>query len=149
MIKIESFGFSKTRTLLNNKIIKMIMLVVLLKKTFWYVNCRNEEKYQCLIKKTNQLTLKSLKKVVWKIFIEFSNNTQNVYKNIEEYNSERKRKVLLVFDDMIGDMINSKNFYHMVAELVIRGKNVWIFLVFAKRLIKKLYSKRLENTWMK
>ena len=117
MIKIESFGFSKTRTLLNNQIIKMIMLVVLLKKTFWYVNCRNEEKYQCLIKKTNQLTLKSLKKVVWKIFIEFSNNTQNVYKNIEEYNSERKRKVLLVFDDMIGDMINNKSFNQILNEL--------------------------------
>ena len=133
MIKIESFGFSKTRTLLNNQIIKMIMLVVLLKKTFWYVNCRNEEKYQCLIKKTNQLTLKSLKKVVWKIFIEFSNNIQNAYKNIEEYNSKRKRKVLLVFDNMIGDMINNKNFNHMVAELFIRGKNVWIFLVLVTK----------------
>ena len=77
--------------------------------------------------------MKSLKKVVWKIFIEFSNNIQNAYKNIEEYNSKRKRKVLLVFDDIIDDMINNKNFNHMVAELFIRGKNVWIFLVFVTK----------------
>ena len=33
---------------------------------------------------------------------------QNVYKNIEEYNIGKKRKVLIVFDDMIADMINNK-----------------------------------------
>ena len=34
---------------------------------------------------------------------------QDVYKNIEEYNTDKKRKILIVFDDMIADMINNKN----------------------------------------
>ena len=42
-------------------------------------------------------------------FIEYSNDMQEVYKNIEEYNPSKKRKVLIVFDDMIADMINNKN----------------------------------------
>ena len=41
-------------------------------------------------------------------FIEYSNNMQDVYKNIEEYNPDKKHKVLIVFDDMIADMISNK-----------------------------------------
>ena len=43
-----------------------------------------------------------------KAFMDYSNNMQDVYKNIEEYNPGKKRKVLIVFDDMIADMINNK-----------------------------------------
>ena len=43
-----------------------------------------------------------------KAFIEYSNNMQDVYKNIEEYNPDKKHKVLIVFDDMIADMISNK-----------------------------------------
>ena len=45
----------------------------------------------------------------FKAFIEYSNNMNNIYKNIEEYNSNKKRKILIVFDDMIADMYNNKN----------------------------------------
>ena len=41
-------------------------------------------------------------------FMKYSNDMQNVYKNIEDYNPGKKRKVLIVFDDMIADMINNK-----------------------------------------
>ena len=44
-----------------------------------------------------------------KALIEHSNNMQNVYKNIEEYNPTRKCNVLIVFDDMIADMISNNN----------------------------------------
>ena len=47
---------------------------------------------------------------------------QNVYKNIEEYNSGKKRKFLIVFDDMIADMINNKRLSSIVIELFIRQK---------------------------
>ena len=40
--------------------------------------------------------------------MECSNDMPDVYKNIEEYNPDNKRKVLTVFDDMIADMINNK-----------------------------------------
>ena len=43
-----------------------------------------------------------------KASIEYSNDMQNVYKNIEEYNISKKRKILIAFDDMIADMINNK-----------------------------------------
>ena len=43
-----------------------------------------------------------------KLFIEYSNDMDNIYKNIEEYNPNKKWKTLIVFDDMIADMLNSK-----------------------------------------
>ena len=43
-----------------------------------------------------------------KAFMEYSNDMQYVYKNIEEYNLGKKRKILIVSDDMIADMINNK-----------------------------------------
>ena len=39
--------------------------------------------------------------------MEYSNDMQDVYKNIEDYNPIKKRKILIVFDDMIADMINN------------------------------------------
>ena len=49
---------------------------------------------------------------------------QDVYKNIEDYNPGKKRKVLIVFDDMIADMINNKRLHLIVTELLIRGRKV-------------------------
>ena len=54
---------------------------------------------------------------------------QDVYKNIEEYNSGEERKVLIVFDDMIADMINNKKLNPVVAELFIRGRKLNILKV--------------------
>ena len=55
---------------------------------------------------------------------------QDVYKNIEEYNPRQKRKILIVFDDMIADVINNKNLNSIVTELFIRGKKLNISIVF-------------------
>ena len=55
---------------------------------------------------------------------------QDVQKNIEEYNKGKKRKVLIVFDDMITDMINNKKLNSVVTELFIRGRKLNISLVF-------------------
>ena len=41
-------------------------------------------------------------------FIEYSNDMDDIYKNIEEYNPNKKRKILIVFDDMISDMLSNK-----------------------------------------
>ena len=54
----------------------------------------------------------------------------DVYKNIDEYNSSKKRKVLIVLDDMIADLINNKKLNSIVPELFIRGRKLNIFLVF-------------------
>ena len=55
---------------------------------------------------------------------------QDVYKNIEEYNLGKKRKVLIVFDDMIADMISNKKLNPIVTELFIRGGKLNISVVF-------------------
>ena len=54
---------------------------------------------------------------------------QDVYKNIDEYNTDKERKILIVFDDMIADMINNKK-NSIVTELFIRDRKLNISLVF-------------------
>ena len=54
----------------------------------------------------------------------------DIYKNIEEYNPNKKRKILIVFDDMIADMLSNKKLNPIVTELFIRGRKLNISLVF-------------------
>ena len=54
----------------------------------------------------------------------------DIYKNIEEYNQNKKHKVLIMFDDMIGDMLSNKQINPVVTELFIRGRKLNISLVF-------------------
>ena len=54
----------------------------------------------------------------------------DIYKNIEEYNPNKKRKILIVFDDMIADMLSNKKLNPIVTELFIRSKKLNISLVF-------------------
>ena len=65
-----------------------------------------------------------------KAFMEYSNDMQDVYKNIEGYNLMKKRKILIVFDDMIADMINNNKLNPIVTELFIRGRKFNISIVF-------------------
>ena len=55
---------------------------------------------------------------------------QDVYKNIEDYNPNEKCKVLIVFDDMIADMITNKKLNSIVTELFIRGRKYNISIAF-------------------
>ena len=72
---------------------------------------------------------------------------QDDYKNIDEYNVDKERKILIVFDDMIPDLINNKKLNSMITELFIRGRKLNISLV----LITQSYFKvpkdvRLNST---
>ena len=62
--------------------------------------------------------------------MEYSNDMQDVYKNNEDYNPGKKRKVLIVFDDMIADIINNKKYDSIVTELFTRGRKNNISVVF-------------------
>ena len=62
--------------------------------------------------------------------IEYSNNMDDIYKNIEKYNPNKKRKTLIVFDNMIADMFNNKELNSIVTELFIRDRKLNISLVF-------------------
>ena len=97
-------------------------------KIFLYAKDPYEAKYQFLINKRESTGLKHFNDP--KAFIEYSNDMQNVYKNIDEYNVVKERKILIVFDYMIADMINNKKLNSIVTELFIRGRKLNISLVF-------------------
>ena len=65
-----------------------------------------------------------------KAFMEYSNDMQDVYKSIEDYNTTKKRKVLIVFHDMIADMINNNKLNPIVTESFIGGRKLNISIVF-------------------
>ena len=54
----------------------------------------------------------------------------DIYKNIEGYNPNKKRKILIVFDNMIADMLSNKKLNPIVTELFIRRRNLNISLAF-------------------
>ena len=75
-------------------------------KIYLYAKDPYEAKYQLLINKGEITGLKHFNDA--KAFIEYLNDIQDVYKNVEEYNIGKKRKILIVFDDTIAAMINNK-----------------------------------------
>ena len=63
-------------------------------------------------------------------FIDYSQTIDDVYKNLKDYNQTKKRRVLIVFDDMIADMESKKKLSPVVTELFLRGRKLNILLVF-------------------
>ena len=63
-------------------------------------------------------------------FIECSNTMNDVYENIDDYNLNRKRKILIVFDEMIADIMTNKRFQSIIKGLFIRCRKLNISLVF-------------------
>ena len=55
---------------------------------------------------------------------------KDVYKNFDEHNVNKERKILIVFDDIIADMLNKKKLNSVVTELFIRGIKLNTSLVF-------------------
>ena len=93
-----------------------------------YAKYPYEDKFQFLIKKRESIGLKHFNNP--KDFIEYSNDMHDVYKSIDHYNHDKENKILIVFDDMIADMINNKKLNSIVKELFIRGRKFNISLVF-------------------
>ena len=87
-----------------------------------------EAKYQYLINICKRVGLKHFNDP--KAFTEYSNDVQDVYKNIDEYNINKEHKILKVFVDMIGDLINNKKLNSIETELFIWGRKLNISHVF-------------------
>ena len=68
-------------------------------------------------------------------FIEGSNIMDDVYQNIDDYNPSRKRKNLIVFNNMIADIMSNKKFLTMIKEFFIRCRKLNISLVLSHSLI--------------
>ena len=78
-----------------------------------------------------------------KAFIEYSNDMDDIYKNIKEYNPNKKRKTLIVFDDMIADMLSNKKLNPMVTELLLEEEKEAFFLFLSHNSIS-LFQKILD-----
>ena len=120
---IGGSGSEKTNILLN-----LISQQDHTDKIYLYGKDLSEPKYECLIKKREDAGIKHLNNS--NAFIECSNTMNDVYENIDDYNPTRKRKKLIVFDDMIVDIISNKKFQATVNELFIRCRKWNISLVF-------------------
>ena len=64
------------------------------------------------------------------VFIECSNTMDDIYENIDNYNPSRRRKMLIIFDYMIADIMRNKKFQSIIKELFIRWRKLNIYLVF-------------------
>ena len=96
-------------------------------KIYLYAKDLSESKYEFLIKNRENAGIKHVNDP--KAFIECL-NTMDIYENIDDYNPNRRRKILIVFDDMIADIMTNKKFQSIIKELFIRCRKLNISLVF-------------------
>ena len=117
----------------------------MIKYIYIYAKDLYEAKYQYLINKREKVGLGHFKDP--KAFMEYSNDMEDVYKYIENYNPGKKRKILIMFDDMIADMIINKKLNAVITELFIRGRKLNISIVFITQwYFKVLKDVRLNST---
>ena len=108
---IGSSGLGKTNSLIN-----LINEQDDIDKIYLYAKDLSEPKYEFFIKKRKDVGIKYCNHP--NAFIECSNKEDDVYQNIDDHNSNRKRKISIVFDNMIADVITNKQFQAIIKELL-------------------------------
>ena len=103
MLIIGPSGSGKTNTLLH-----LINNIYPIDKIYLYAKDLSEKKYEFLINKREQAGKKNLNDP--HAFIEYSNDVDDVLDDIDNYNKNRDKKVLIVFDDMIADIMRNEKF---------------------------------------
>ena len=116
MLIIGPSGSGKTNTLLY-----LINNFYPIDKIYLYAKDTAEKKYQFLINKRDQAGIKNLSDP--HAFIEYSNDMNDVLDDINSYNKNRDKKVLIIFDDMIADIMRSEKFKAIVKELLLDVEN--------------------------
>ena len=97
-------------------------------KIYLYVEDPFESKHQFLINGREKVGIKKLKNP--KAFTDYSQTTDHVYENLEDYNQTKKRRVLIVFGGMIADMESDKKLCAIVTELILKERKLNSSLVF-------------------
>ena len=123
MLIIGPSGSGKTNTLLH-----LIDKFHPIDEIYLYTKDTDEEKYQYLINKREQAGIKSLNDP--HPFIEYLNDMNDVLEDINNYNKKRDKKVLIIVDDTIADIMRSAKFKAIVKELFIRCRKLNISIVF-------------------
>ena len=112
IIIIGGSGSGKTNALIN-----LINEENDIDKIYLYARDLSKPKYEYLIKKHEDAGIKHLNDP--NAFIQCSNTMDDLYQNINDYNPIRKRKKLIVFDDMIADIMTNRRFQAIIKELLI------------------------------
>ena len=123
-------------------------------KIYLYAKDAYEGKYQYAINKRKCVGINHFNDP--KVFIEYSNDVRDVYNNINDYNPDKENEILIIFDDMIVDMINNKKhsivnsivnsiINSIVTKLFIRGRKLTIYLVFITQSYFKVLQDVLNN----
>ena len=123
MLIIGPSGSGKTNTLLH-----LINNFNPIDKIYLYAKDTDEKKYQFLINKREQAGIKNLNDP--HAFIEYSIDMDDVLDDINNYNKNRDKKVLIIFDGMIADIMRSEKFKAIVKELFMRCRKLNISIVF-------------------
>ena len=123
MLIIGPSGSGKTNTLLY-----LIDNFHPIDKIYLYAKDTDEKKYQYLINKREQAEIKNLNNP--HAFIEYSNDMNDVLDDINNYNKNRDKKVLIIFEEMIADIMRSEKFKAIVKELFIRCRKLNISIIF-------------------
>ena len=123
MLIIGPSGSGKTNILLH-----LIDKFHPIDKIYLYAKDTDEDKYRYLINQREQAGIKNLNDPY--AFIEYSNDMNDVLEDINNYNKNRDKKVLIIFDDMIADIMRSEKFKAIVKELFIRCRKLNISIVF-------------------
>ena len=134
MLIIGPSNSGKTNTLLH-----LINNLQTIDKIYLYAKDIHEPKYEYLINKREQAGIKNLNDP--KAFIEYSDDMNDVLDDINNYNKNRDKKVLIVFDDMIADLEYNKNFKRIIKELFYRARKIDVSIVF----ITQSYFRALKD----
>ena len=126
MLIIGPSESGKTNALLN--LIQKQDNYNLIDKIYLHTKDLSEPKYQLLIKNRENVGIKNLDDPI--AFTEYSNTMDDIYSNIDDYTPKRKRKILIMFDDMIADIMTNKKFQAIIKELFLRCRKLNISLVF-------------------
>ena len=120
---IGGSGSGKTKALLN-----LISQQDDIDKIYLHAKHLSEPKYEFLIKNHEDGGINYLNDS--NAFIECSNTMDDAYENIDDYSSTRKREILIVFDDMIADILTNKKFEAIIKDLFIKCRKLNVLLVF-------------------
>ena len=114
-------------------------------KIYLYPKDLHEPKYEYLINKKEQAGIKNLNDP--HAFIEYSDDMNDVLDYINNYNKNRDKKVLIVFDDMIADIEYNTNFKRIIKELFYRARKINVSIVFiTQSYFRALKDARLNST---
>ena len=137
MLIIGLSGSGKTNVLLN--LIQKLNQTNSIDKIYLYAKDLSEPKYEFLINNRKNAGIKHFEDPT--VFIEHSNDMNDVFANTNDYNVSKKRRVLIVFDDMFADILRSTDFKAIVKELFIRYRKLNISIFF----ITQSYFKRQKT----